>query len=580
MARISYQRVFFWLMLAFGVLLRTVLLNEVPPGLANDEANVILNGQSIAKTGSNIPGVVTGIFGTPTGNYISGAHSELSSYFLSFFYLFTGFSIFTAKFPFVAASLGVVIFTYLIAKEFLNKYIAVIVLLLSAVNPWLIHFGRVGYESIISSFFYMASIYVFLKTDKWKTLYTVPLLLAGFLSYFSAKVILLPLSISFIILSVLLRPKKSLKPVVVLNVFLVIFLILYTMLLQKSYPGERLKELKSKSFAQTVDHNRTHSIKNPFEKIVENKYVENFYYRTNAALGGMSTTFLFLNGMPESSGHLSVPDHGPLYPIDLIMAIIGFIYLSRYYTKKAIGLSCLAAITFLPNFVDIGNTTYSMRPVILIPVLIIFSASGVYGIYKYLSGSKLRLAFIGITVLLYLFFVARFIFQYYYRLPIESNDSWFFQDRVASHYIQALQTEKPEMEIVWLAPFYHFTFYRYIYFSRLYTTTQNIKQINGLLEKGIYKLGNVVIQDTCPKDYNTDSTFYIIDPVLSCDAPKTVAIIANIDDVGVKYRFVNDPLCQKYMHNRYPYIKSHRLLDVEKLSTEEFCVNYISNNQE
>lgn len=47
-----------------ALILRLYRLGEVPPGIANDEINIIINAQSLLKTGQNIPGVVTGIFGS------------------------------------------------------------------------------------------------------------------------------------------------------------------------------------------------------------------------------------------------------------------------------------------------------------------------------------------------------------------------------------------------------------------------------------------------------------------------------------------------------------------------------------
>jgi len=118
--RTGVHRLYLTGFIIFGLFLRITLLNVIPPGLANDEANIILNAQSLIKTGKNIPGVVTGIIGTPSGDYISGAHSELSSHFLSVVYFFTGFSLSTSRLPFTIASLGIVIFLYLIEANFIS----------------------------------------------------------------------------------------------------------------------------------------------------------------------------------------------------------------------------------------------------------------------------------------------------------------------------------------------------------------------------------------------------------------------------------------------------------------------------
>lgn len=179
----------------------------------------------------------------------------------------------------------------------------------------------------------------------------------------------------------------------------------------------------------------------------------------------------------------------------------------------------------------------------------------------------------------YLFLLAVFINQYYYRLPISNNSAFFFHDRVATRYIQLELKLKQNKKIVWITPNFHFTFYRYIFFSNLYNAG-NIKQINDSLKKEIYAFENVVITDSCPEKFDTNSTFYLVDTSAKCSTPQTTALIANIDDAGAKYRLISDPLCQQFTHNRYPLIKQHRLLDVESLSTKDFCENYISNNQE
>jgi hypothetical protein len=186
----------------------------------------------------------------------------------------------------------------------------------------------------------------------------------------------------------------------------------------------------------------------------------------------------------------------------------------------------------------------------------------------------------GILFLTYLFFIVRFTFQYFYRLPIENNDAFYFQDRIATRYITGLQQKYPDTKVIWVAPLKQFTFYRYIYFGGYYLGTQNIKAINKQLESQIYKIGNLTIQNSCPERYLSDSVIYIIDSALNCKIPKSSATIANINDAGAKYRLISDPLCQGYEHRRYPLIRHHYLLRVEKLSDKEFCENYILGNQE
>lgn len=570
----NLHRFFLIGILTFGLVLRVILLDVIPPGLANDEANIILNAQSILKTGNNIPGVVTGIFGTPSGDYISGAHSEMSSFFLSLIYFFSGFSLSTSRFPFAIASIGIVFFLYLMSKEFFGKKVSWIVLILAAINPWLIQFGRAGYESVISCFFYLAGIYVFLKSEKWKKLYSFPFLLMGFLCYFSAKVILLPISISLLVYELLLHNKKNIRAAILLNLLIILTLGIYYPLLKSSYPGQRMKELTGASYGVTVDFKRTHSIKFPFVQLTENKILENVSDRTIAALGGLSPTFLFLNGQPESSGHLQIPDHGPMYFIDFLLITCGLIYLSRKHLNQLVLLLLLILSSLLPNFFDIAHTTYSMRPVILIPVLIIISGVGAIGLYEAIRNTRFRRLLATVLTLAYFFLFARFIFNYYFRLPIENSGTFYFHDRIATRYIQEALNKYPERQVVWIVPEKHFTMYRYIYFSGLYSNTENIKTINKLLEAQSYQIGNLKIESACPEKVS-DNSLYIVDSNIKCKNIIKTVVISNINDAGERYYLHSDPLCKNYTHYTYPLIRNFQILRLEKLSTKDFCLNYL-----
>ncbi len=571
---IGINKFFIFIVLLIGFILRIIFLDVIPPGLANDEANIILNGQSISQTGKNIPGVVTGIFGIPSGDYISGAHSELSSYFLSVVYFFTGFSSFSSRLPFVFASMGTVVLLFLISKRLFGKNISYITLILATVNPWLIQFGRSGYEAIISAFFYLVAIYVFLISKNWKQLYAFPFLLAGFFSYFSAKILVFPIASSLFLYQYLISGRKRILPAVILNLLVIISLIIYYPLLTRSYPGERIKELKVGSYATNVDFKRTHSIKFTPVELIENKLVENIYDRLEASLGGLSPVFLFLNGQPETSGHLQIPDNGSMFVIDFLFVICGLIFLSRKYLRKLILFLILVTSSLLPNFFDIAHTTYSMRPVILIPILIIVSAVGIWGFFQILSKSSFRIPLILAVFVVYLFLFLRFVFNYYYRLPIENSGTFYFHDRIATHYIGEIFKKYPQTEIVWIVPERHFTLYRYIYFSGLYTNKDNIVSINKILTQQSYRVGNLSIENTCPEKISNDK-YYIIDSSLKCKGLEKEAVITDINDAGEHYYLHRDPLCSDYEHHSYPLIRDFQLLRLEKLSTKDFCLNYV-----
>lgn len=557
--------------------LRVALLIEVPPGLANDELNIIMNAQSFLKTGQNIPGVVTGIFGTSTGDLSGGIHSEISSYLIIPGIMLLGFNLIGVKIVFMLMSIGLVCISYLLVKKIVNTQAGLIAAFLSAVNPWSIHFGRSGYESIFSAFFYLSAIYLVMILKNWKILWSIPLFILGFLSYFSAKTLLLPIIVVTIFTFRFLRPKKSLGPITTVTISIIFFLIIYTPLLQTSTAGTRFQELKNQNVADLVNLKRRTAIDTPFNQIFENKFTEDLRIRLIASLGTISPNLLFLNGQPESIPSLSIPDHGPLFLIDFPLIIFGIVYLARSNLTFLVYILGLITTTLLPNFLNLAGTTYIIRTVILFPFLTILSAVGAYFLII-IPRKLIKIPFIILLIIVYSFSIGNFLYQYFARLPIDRNEGWFFHQRVLTRYVKSSLNENPTTKINIVTEEPKYTFYRYLFFSGVYTDSKEIQKINDKLTSGDYSLPNLVITNKCPDIENLGFTTYIMDVRMRC--PNTQgSSIASIKDAGDKYIIVNDKLCGAMVNKRYPLIKNFSKLNIETLSKEDFCQNFITNSR-
>lgn len=555
------------LILLLAVVLRLFRLGEVPPGLTNDEVNIIINAQSFLKTGQNIPGVVTGIFGSPKGDLSGGIHSEISSYLLVPFMAVTGFSWPAVKIAFVFASLGIVFVSYLLLKELVSETAGIWAAFLSAISPWTIFFGRSAYESILSCLFYLLAIYLILVKKGWRIFWALPFLIAGLFSYFSAKTLILPITLSALVSYRALRPKESLKPIVALNCAIILFLLLYGAVLIKTPAGLRFGELKGKAtLADTVIAKRTASIDLPAASVFENKYTEDFRTRITASLGGISPNFLFLNGQPESIPSLSIPDHGPLYLIDLPLIILGMIFLAQKSRPVLSFFLLLAGITLIPNFLNLAGTTYMIRTVILFPVLAMLSAIGLYSI----KSKTVRVIF----VFAYLFFFGNFIYQYFGRLPIEKNEGWFLADREISYFAKLAPINNNRIVVVTSTPKH--SFYRYLLYGGKYADPREIREINKSIENKNYSTENISFVSTCPKSYDSLTTTYFVDAKLNCPAVKG-STIASIRDGGTEYIIVNDRLCAPFVKNHYPLIKNYGELDIGSLPREKFCRDFVTD---
>jgi 4-amino-4-deoxy-L-arabinose transferase-like glycosyltransferase len=562
-----------FLIITLALVLRITNLNQVPPSLANDEANIMLNAQSLLKTGQSIPGVVNGIFALPT-NVVTGVHGEISSFILMPWYFIFGFSWPLVKLPFIFASLGIVMMGFLLVKQLINEKAGLIAALFMTVNPWLIHFGRLGYEAILSAFFYLAALYLVISQRKWKILWSIPFFIAGFFCYFSAKTLIIPLGILSFIMIKLIHQKDSIIPATVMNIIIVIFVAIYSILLPQSQSGARLNELKTQDLHALVNEKRTASIESPINIIFENKVLEDLKIRINASLSGLSPSYLFIDGQPESISPLSIPDHAHLYLIDLPLIILGLIYLSRENLSSLVFFIGIIISTLAPNFLNLAGTTYSIRTVLLFPILSMISAVGLYSILTYANKFPIRKITTTLVIAMYFVFFLNFTYQYFIRLPIARSDGYFFEQRVLSNYIKLVQEANPNILINVYTNDARFTFYRYLLFSNNYHDPVIIKEVNKKIDVEDYSFSNLNIEATCPVALN-EQVVNIIDTKYCPDASGTH--ISSIKDSGSEYLITKDILCEGLVNRRYITIQNYQLLNVERLSLKDFCQNYFTN---
>lgn len=560
--------------LIFGCFIRIIYLGSVPPGLANDEANIVLNAQSFLKTGENIPGIITGILGNPTGDLTAGVHSEISSYILIPWYLIFGFNFVTIKLPFVFAGLGIIILSFLIVRKMVSQGAGLITAGLSAINPWSIFFSRSAYESILSAFFYLLAIFIVISQKNWRLLWALPFFILGLLCYFAAKTIMLPLALVCLFCVLIFKMKDSIKPLIVLNVILLGFLIIYLPILNSSKAGARFNELQNKqSLSEVVNIKRTSSLDLPLSQLFENRIIEDLRVRIGASLGEFSANLLFLDGNPESIPSLNIPDHAPLYLLDLPFIVLGIIFLARtnlFFLTLTLGV---LLTTLIPNFLNLQGTTYMIRTVMLFPFLILISGSGLYYLKTLLMKNLFLKIIFSLTIAAYIFSFGNFIYQYFGRLPIEKSEGWFLTDRILSKYISASLKNYPDTNITVISPSPKHTFYRYLFFNNLYQNSEEINKINQSLRKFGYSYKGVNITDKCllPGENNS---IVIIDKSMDCPGSSNI-FISSVRDAGDKYQILDDKLCSGLITRSYPLLKNISDLDIEKLSKEDFCSKYI-----
>lgn len=569
-----------WLVLIIilAAILRFIYLNEVPPGPSYDEIQVILNSQSLAKTGKSIPGTVTGIFGQAKGNIETGVFSELGSYILALWTLVFGLNWTFIKIPFILTSLGMVIFIYLITKKITNQNCALIAALLFSINPWSIYIGRTAYESLFSYLAYLAVIYFFIRLPGWKILYILPILIIGFLTYFGAKPQFPLLIILGLFLNYLYIPKvgkKNIKPLLVLTVGGVIFLAMYVLIFINNPASLRLGETKNQTYQQIVDLKRRISIPSSLTYFTENKFMEQFKERILAYFGVLSPSFLFLEGSTWGPEFLIISDHGPMYLIDFFLIVIGLIALSRLYPKSLILILGSILVALVPNAVSLSAKNYVIRDGLLYPLFTILSGVGIWFITTFRKVKPYKYYLLAIIGILYIFSFLIFINRYFFRTPVDKNEGWNFQSRVLAHYLLLNSRKYPNQKSIVVTNDLNGVSYIYLLFTNHYQTRDEILNINSILANKSYDFNGVKFLNKCPD--KLEDINLILDQRINCfQNIKYLSQIASPKDGGGKYLIYNDKLCTGNK-NHYPLLQSINDLNIEKLSEQEFCQKWITS---
>lgn len=567
------------LLLLIAFFIRIIYINEIPPGLHWDEIQDLLSAQSISQTGSPMPGMVTGILGNPQGQFGKSIFGELGAYLPAGWTYIFGLSWPTIKIPYIFFGVGIIFLTFLFVKKLLNRNIALLATLLFVFNPWSIHFSRTAYESLFSYFFYLLALILILYLPRWKIFYSVPIFFISFLSYFGAKPLLIPLTLLSILVTKFTKPKVSLKPIVIMNILMLFFFLVYIIMLSRHPAGLRFQETDAQqSISTEVNIQRTASVDTPLNNLFINKYTENIRARLLSYLGGLSPSYLFLQGQPGDMDQLSIPDHGPMYLIDFLFILIGIIYLAKFFTRPLIIFLGIILIALLPNLFDQTSSTYNLRAGLMFPILITLAASGIYYCLILTKKYKPHLLIPLSIFIIYSISIGFFFYQYFARMPIKNNIAWSFHERVLSRYLDLMNKQYPDDLVTIVTTEPKDISYQYLFYANLYSNPDKIKKINQNFANNLYHIANIQVTKDCSVIKNNPQSIIVVDANTTCHSTSSDSI-ASIKDAGSRYFLINDKLCKNFPRNRYPLVKKVQQLDVEGYTLEEFCQKWITNPQ-
>lgn len=576
------------LIFCLGLFTRLWRLSQVPTSLAHDEMIYAINAQSLALSGTDL----TGTWKPWTLTPMHPLFAELPTIFMAPFTLLPLEPILAAKLPFVVMSLVLPIILSGIAFELLrDKKTSFFVACISLFNPWLWQFGRMGFDSYWSLFFYSLGAYLLLRLPRWQKLWALVPFIIGFYQYQGHKLAFLPWVGIFVAYLVFqhIRPnkrsrwkyqidwKKVRAPVLVFGVAAVLFLFYVFVQLPGQSSSSRIGTIllpSSPEIVQEVNEQRHLSLSTPVTGLGINKYTVWGEKLLERYAETYSPTHLFLRS--QYSG-FNVWSHGVFYVLDAGLIALGALALWKQGREFLLGLFAVGLVTTVLSAIIGNGGSFVFRPSLSLPFLLLLAGVGA----RYLFGWLPKWIFVFLATS-YLVGIVHFAFTYFIRYPVYAAESSYFSDKILADYIRR---SDPQKSIVIYTREPHFT-YTAILFYNDWLNRENISQVQQSYKEESFEIRNVRLVNACiPESIEeTESAMHIVRyDVLSCDEEDAQPVVSmptqtgssialgGVKDSGLVYRIYGDSLCQGYQLPGFVYVSSLHSFAVKEVSQEVFC---------
>lgn len=404
----------FLLIIILAAFLRFWQLGAVPPGLNVDEVSERYNAYSLLKTGKDRYGMVAPIIFKSFGSY----QPPIYTYLTVLPVLLFGPTIFAVKLVTAVSGIVVVIFTFLIIKEFLvtkNDFLAYVASLVVAVSPWAIFFSRMATEASPALALFIIGFCLSLKAISKPYCFPLAALFFGLAThaYYSERIISLLFLASFVFIfrKKLLASKK----------WLLVGLVIYG-LTQMPH----LAILKSGAFSRRLSQvTYFGKVASPLREFAS-QYVAYFSPRN-----------LFFE--PDDQGARSMPDLSIFYNWMVIPYFLGFAYLIKkskdYLVKNLLLLTFVAPIPAALT----TDPFYTLRVFILLWVISIMISIGLWQILDKIKQKSLALV---ILLALVAFSLADFYIHYFVLYKSERSETVKFSNLELIRITQSEQNKK------------------------------------------------------------------------------------------------------------------------------------------
>lgn len=529
---------------------RLVYLSIIPNAIAGDELVYPITARAVAQTGKDMTGTWT-IWQALLFQYPPDQHQAELPYFLHLPLAYLPQqTLFTVHVLFAILSIGVVILLFAIAKKLLGERAGFFVGLVAAINPWIIVMGRTGYETTVSTFFYLLSLYLFLTLSSWNILWTaIPLTLA-FYSYIATKTILIPFVFVSVICAYFIHKRKNLKQYLLMIVFALSISGIFFLLARNS--SSRMSDIylpNNPQVTAAVDAARKLSLDNPISNLLINKVT--IYGQTiiNKLLNIFSPSYLFA----DADLFFPLQGHGFFYFIDLPFLFLGLLMLFSTNLPIFFLTVLLALVGTIPHLLFAMNGDFSSHLSFLLPWLTFPIGYGLSTIGD-IKKKWLRMGKYIAIGCIYFYSVCNFGYAYFIQHPLQNYGDFSF--RVLSSYLVRTKTNNITTTV--------YSNNNRDFLTKYYFYANTLTK-NGVIFADCPSTLTSITSQTAIFDYSC--------PVLPNEQHTAVT---RLRDGGEAYLIFHDTLCTPYTLQRYPNHLTLSDFAVESLKTKKFCETFIA----
>lgn len=311
------------LILVLGFILRFVWLDQYPPGVTADEIQQGYSGYSILKTGKDEWGDFLPINPRGFGDYKPPLYSYLTIPFIALL----GLNIEAIRLPSVLFGTASILLAFLLSKKLFNNfYSSLAAAFIFAIQPWAIHFSRVGWESNVGVFTFLLAVYFFIKSFERNFYLLASAILFGLtlFTYHSFKVFTILFLIGLVILYFKQIRKFEKKWLLSSLLLILAFFLIVVHGFLFSGAGRRAADAaiyNEENIRKLRDVQVEDKLPQPWGRVINNKIFFLASEFSQNYLGYFSTTFLFSAHRSDSS-IFNLPGMGLLYSWQLIFLLM------------------------------------------------------------------------------------------------------------------------------------------------------------------------------------------------------------------------------------------------------------------